>query len=99
MRLTLRSVACAQTGFLVFRTVIIPRSFARLDISADFDDDIPEPDTGGMVSQELKTILGFTDEWAKNPDYQRARACQPQRPKYVTARDKTRFQGRLGLVF
>ena len=61
----------------MFRTVITPRSFARLDISADFDDSIPEPETGGIVSQKLKTILGFTDEWAKMPDYQRVRARRP----------------------
>ena len=54
--------------------MIQPRSFARLDISADFDDEIPEPSTDGKVSQKLKTILGFTDEWAKTPDYQRARS-------------------------
>jgi len=57
----------------VFPSVIQPRSFQRLDISADFDDEIPEPSTDGKVSQKLKTILGFTDEWAKTPDYQRAR--------------------------
>ena len=62
-----------QAGYFVFPNVLQPRSFARLDISADFDDDIPEPSTDGKVSQKLKTILGFTDEWAKTPDYQRAR--------------------------
>ena len=62
-----------QAGYFVFPSVIQPRSFARLDISADFDDEIPEPSTDGKVSQKLKTILGFTDEWAKTPDYQRAR--------------------------
>ena len=63
-----------QAGYFVFGTTIRKRSVARLDISSDFDDEVPEPATGGRVSQKLKSILSYTDEWAKNPDYQRVRS-------------------------
>ena len=42
-----------------------------MDISADYDDGIPEPVTEGRVSRKLMPILDFTDAWVKNPDYQR----------------------------
>jgi hypothetical protein len=58
-------------GSFVFRAAVKQRSFARLDYSADFDDEIPEPSTGGHVSKKLKTVMGFTDEWVRMPDYQR----------------------------
>ncbi len=61
----------AQIGSFVFRAAVKKRSFERLDIAADFNDDIPEPSTGGHVSKKLKTIMGFTDEWVRMPDYQR----------------------------
>jgi hypothetical protein len=61
----------AQVGSFVFRRAVKQRSFARLDYSADFDDDIPEPVTEGHVSKKLKSIMSFTDEWVKMPDYQR----------------------------
>ena len=63
----------AQIGSFVFRAVVNQRSFARLDYSADFDDNIPEPSTDGHVSKKLKKIMGFTDEWVRMPDYQRVR--------------------------
>lgn len=62
-----------QIGSFLFRAAIHKRSFARLDYSADFDDSIPEPVTQGHVSKKLKTIMGFTDEWVRMPDYQRVR--------------------------
>lgn len=55
----------------MFRRAVKQRSFARLDYSADFDDEIPEPVTEGHVSKKLKGIMGFTDEWVRMPDYQR----------------------------
>jgi hypothetical protein len=55
----------------VFRRAVKQRSFARLDYSADFDDEIPEPVTEGHVSKKLKGIMSFTDEWVRMPDYQR----------------------------
>ena len=60
-----------QAGAFIFRLALQKRSFASLDINADFNDEIPEPMTGGKVSSKLQSILGFTDEWAKSPDYQR----------------------------
>lgn len=64
---------CVQIGSFVFRAAVKQRSFARLDYSADFDDEIPEPITQGHVSKKLKGIMGFTDEWVRTPDYQRVR--------------------------
>lgn len=65
-----------QLGSFLFRATVKQRSFARLDISADFDENIPEPSTGGHVSKKLAKILGFTDEWVRMPDYQRVRLQQ-----------------------
>lgn len=61
----------------MFRRAVKQRSFARLDYSADFDDNIPEPVTEGHVSKKLKGIMSFTDEWVRMPDYQRVGLTHP----------------------
>ena len=48
--------------------------YHRLDISADFDDNVPEPKDGVVVSAKMKSILGYIDSWVKQPDYERASA-------------------------
>lgn len=58
-------------GAFMFRVAVRQRSFARLDISADFDDSIPEPATGGHVSKKLTKVLDFTAAWVRLPDFQR----------------------------
>lgn len=58
-------------GAFLFRVAVRQRSYARLDVSADFDDSIPEPSTGRHVKKKLTKLLNFTAEWVRMPDYER----------------------------
>jgi hypothetical protein len=49
-----------------------------LDMKADEEEDVRVPDHGDPVSEEMRSLLEFTEPWTIEPDYDRVSADAAQ---------------------